>query len=713
MFEDYTLDHSRQLMNNPAYANGDPVTRMALLSGAHLGGPGGVAAWQKGEDRPDANGTRVSSYINGMYQAAGGGDGGILKLAGYNPAAAPAAANSNAPLNDAEQAQLDQIANGDVLLGPRPGTTAPAPDQILRNPGGSMVTSTPEALGVPKGAQPVDMSRVYERVRKASLTGIADPEAELAATNYAKGYSTWINPQTNQSEAYIRPGGPLDPKLAAYQTDLNEAVKSDYTLVPAVITDPTSGAQVKVPMPLSHYKKYFANSPYAYLAGGAAAGPGAQPAPPAPGGPQPTPALPIPPMPSPDALAIPPPQVQPRAQAAPMPSPGGAQLPPPGGAPIPQALSPATIQTLRDAGMSEAQIARVQAAPSTTPMATAPAAAAPQLVAPPPVAPPLVAPPPVALPPVAPPPVAPPPVAPPPVAPQPPVPPVAKPGELQVSQPPRGPAVIAPPPGAPLRTGLAGEVVMPPGAAENIEGQVSRDNTSLNPQTSGSLAAEASNAQSQLALINGIQANLQNIITGRGAATKDWVGKNILLPLHVPTDQIKSWTGNNPEAAAYVDKSLLQLVTQQMGSIPQGGYGVMQEIQKVFPSREETPVNTIQMLLNSMRMAAQRSIDLRDQAVDFHNQAAGNYRASGGQTPYSSLDEFRKRFDQENPATDYYRAAQAMTPGFSKEAWTPGTYNPSNPGDLTPSGQRFYRLIPDDATLYSARGKPITPGMRH
>lgn len=73
LFEAYTIGHHQELMGIPQYANGDPVTRLALLWGSHLGGLPGVRAWESGSYYgPDANGTTVTSYIDRMYGRLGG-----------------------------------------------------------------------------------------------------------------------------------------------------------------------------------------------------------------------------------------------------------------------------------------------------------------------------------------------------------------------------------------------------------------------------------------------------------------------------------------------------------------------------------------------------------------------------------------------------------------------------------------------------------------
>lgn len=70
MFENYTLDHHNTLMNNPAYASASPERKAGLLAGAHLLGVGAVNKFlASGEDGTDANGTRISSYVNGASQA--------------------------------------------------------------------------------------------------------------------------------------------------------------------------------------------------------------------------------------------------------------------------------------------------------------------------------------------------------------------------------------------------------------------------------------------------------------------------------------------------------------------------------------------------------------------------------------------------------------------------------------------------------------------
>jgi hypothetical protein len=75
LFDAYTYEHHTELMiDNPAYAGATPEKRAAILAGAHLGGVKGVGRYLAGEADPaDSNGTHVSSYVNGMARALGGG----------------------------------------------------------------------------------------------------------------------------------------------------------------------------------------------------------------------------------------------------------------------------------------------------------------------------------------------------------------------------------------------------------------------------------------------------------------------------------------------------------------------------------------------------------------------------------------------------------------------------------------------------------------
>lgn len=123
LFQEYTLDHHNQLMqSNPAYAQADPATRMALLAGAHLGGPGAIAAYQKGQDWTDSRGTKVSSYINGMTAALSGphrtqvaqaGPSGSFTDAGIGtPVPFDPTVNNNRALYDWYQQQYQQYQQG-------------------------------------------------------------------------------------------------------------------------------------------------------------------------------------------------------------------------------------------------------------------------------------------------------------------------------------------------------------------------------------------------------------------------------------------------------------------------------------------------------------------------------------------------------------------------------------------------------------------------
>jgi hypothetical protein len=355
LFENYTLAHHNQLMNQPAYANADPVTRMALLAGAHLGGPGAISQVVSGTGDPDDGGpskvgTHVSSYVNGMYNTAGGngqlvtaggrgGPGGSqspLLLASATTGTPSASAN---PLNETEQSQLDQLGSGNALLGPRPGMTARTPDQILQDPGGSQVTSTPEALGIPKNASLVDMQAIAQRMQRNAVSGIPNSATDQAIVdNFSKGLGTYV--VNGQPELHITPGGLLDPKRQAYQEDLNQQVKSQYDIVTPIIYDKQTGAQVPVPMTKQHFLKYFENSGYLPS--------GPQPTPPP--GVQPAPAAPAP-APAAGAMALPgalgpglgapvaPPPVLPRA----VPTPPIAAGPPVSG--VPAAAAPGVVSS--------------------------------------------------------------------------------------------------------------------------------------------------------------------------------------------------------------------------------------------------------------------------------------------------------------------------------------------------------------------------------
>jgi hypothetical protein len=66
--------------------NGVPVTMEGLVTGAHLGGLGGVSSWLSGSGNPaDSNGTRVGDYV-AMGSGAGGGMS-VPALAALAPAA--------------------------------------------------------------------------------------------------------------------------------------------------------------------------------------------------------------------------------------------------------------------------------------------------------------------------------------------------------------------------------------------------------------------------------------------------------------------------------------------------------------------------------------------------------------------------------------------------------------------------------------------------
>lgn len=73
-FENYTLHNNKELLNNRNYADSAAEKRAALLAGAHLSNPKTVVSFMEGKsDAADGLGTHVSSYVNGMSRAMGGG----------------------------------------------------------------------------------------------------------------------------------------------------------------------------------------------------------------------------------------------------------------------------------------------------------------------------------------------------------------------------------------------------------------------------------------------------------------------------------------------------------------------------------------------------------------------------------------------------------------------------------------------------------------
>jgi len=273
---------------------------------------------------------------------------------------------------------------------------------------------------------------------------------------------------------------------------------------------------------------------------------------------------------------------------------------------------------------------------------------------------------------------------------------------MTVTTPEHGASVIAPPAPGAMPAGPMPTPVYPPGAQKAIENAIDSD-TAPNTGTLDQLKAEATRAQSVFARVQAIQDNLAGVYAGKTGPTRADIAK--ALQPFLSGEAIKSLTGTDPSKSDYLEKALLGLVTDQMGQIPQGGYGIMQEIQRVYPSLGTSP-NAINMLLNSVKMAAQRSIDMRDGAQAFQSQSFDNYRRTEGNTPYVPLRDYQSQFDKTNPAIDYYKTAQAMTKGFSGEAWKPGTYDPQTGKPLAPAGSFLRHLRAGDAVY----GPPPPPG---
>lgn len=143
-FEQYTLNHHNELMNTPQYANADPAAKLAMLTGAHIGGVGGLQTYlQTGYQRRDANGVGVGDYVNAGYRA-------LAQQAGGTPPLPPPPPGAMQP-----PGTLPQVPSTTV---PSPGP--PPPSYVQAPPGSGMATGLPPAGPAPAGAPPVQPSYV-------------------------------------------------------------------------------------------------------------------------------------------------------------------------------------------------------------------------------------------------------------------------------------------------------------------------------------------------------------------------------------------------------------------------------------------------------------------------------------------------------------------------------------------------------------------------
>jgi hypothetical protein len=336
LFENYTLDHHNQLMHNPQYANGDANTRMALLAGAHLGGPGAISAWQRGQDRYDLlpsgkPGTHVSNYINGMYGALTGEAGGVqpggVQLASATGPAPPGAPPTAASFGGADP--LEAIASGQAYVGLPAGMTA---DKALP----SMVTSDPETLGIPKGAAPLlDQQQLMRKAQGLALAGMNVQPIMSQIDQLQKGYQLYQMPD-GTTDWKVQPGGLADPKRSEYNTLLAAHAQATGELVTVHINTPYGQQELQVPK--DQYLDLQHKFPSLTLAGGAPFPQGATAPPPPTGTVPPAPGATVPPAPGIAPLGAPP--AAPGAPPVAPPGPGvagpGPGVPAPGpGVPAP------------------------------------------------------------------------------------------------------------------------------------------------------------------------------------------------------------------------------------------------------------------------------------------------------------------------------------------------------------------------------------------
>ncbi|MDR6292357.1 hypothetical protein E9232_004897 [Inquilinus ginsengisoli] len=120
--------------------NGVPVTREGLLTGMHIGGPGGVKAFLTGgDDRSDKNGTSVGDYMR-MGAGVGGSTGGDTAIGGVGQdKIAPQAAGGNGMAGQGLLNLPPEVTQG--LLGSYEPTWQDKVGALLSGAGGALASS--------------------------------------------------------------------------------------------------------------------------------------------------------------------------------------------------------------------------------------------------------------------------------------------------------------------------------------------------------------------------------------------------------------------------------------------------------------------------------------------------------------------------------------------------------------------------------------------
>lgn len=232
-----------------------------------------------------------------------------------------------------------------------------------------------------------------------------------------------------------------------------------------------------------------------------------------------------------------------------------------------------------------------------------------------------------------------------------------------------------------------GQRVYPPGGEDAIRGQMDSDQKTVDALGQQATAAQKlqSTTQATLGLLDGVTTGKLGELAGN---VSGW-----LKALGMPDDLAQKITGSTAPNRDILIKNLLQQAATQMAGSGQG-VGLFTEFLGALPSIE-TSKDAIKMFENMINMQAQRTIDNANQATDYHAKTSNDY-AYGRAQEYYPLSTFQRQFDKENPETNYYHAAQMMSPAFAKEGYQAAAD--------TGTTDQVLKLIPKGATFTDANG---------
>jgi hypothetical protein len=201
-------------------------------------------------------------------------------------------------------------------------------------------------------------------------------------------------------------------------------------------------------------------------------------------------------------------------------------------------------------------------------------------------------------------------------------------------------------------------------------------------------------AQGDQATVAAIRDMIPNVATGwSGPQRLQFV--STLKALGVPDDKLQKFASIDPASGQVAQKQFVALsaaAARQMGAREPGS--VISMFAKAYPSLETTP-EAINLQTNILGMEAQRRQALASAKTDYLNQSVNDLQGSG---TYRGLKGFNEEFNKAHDATDYLRAAEAM----SGQKWSPWSRVSDDAHQhqiisLIPSGQKF---VGPDGKMY-------------